>query len=150
MIRLLLAAFLLTFSPLCFPATASAYQHGMVVRMHMGECTLAHHSFMNSFGPPQAPVEEACPEYTLVSDKVVFVIVGKSPKEFVPLASVVDFRFQRSELFVRVDDERKESKFVIKEMTLRSQWDMVQRHIEEELKTAPHEPDDGVASKDRE
>jgi hypothetical protein len=125
----------------CPAATATGYQHGMVIRMHMGDCVLAHHGFMTSFGPPQAPVEEACPEYTLVSEKVVFIIVGKSPKEFVPLAEVVDFRFQKNDLMVRVDDERKESKFVIKEMTLRSQWELMQRHIEDALRNSERESD---------
>lgn len=139
MIRVLLFALVLSNVPLSMAATASDYQHGVVVRMHMGDCVLAHHSFTNSFGPPQAPVEEACLEYTLISDKVVFIIVGKSSKKFVPLAETVDFRFQKNELSVRVDDQRKESKFVIKEMTLRSQWELIQQHIEEELKSAAHE-----------
>jgi hypothetical protein len=119
-------------------ATVSGYQHGIVVRMRMGDCGPGRHGFMASFGPPQAPVEDACPEYTLLSDQVVFVIVGKSSREFVPLAQTVEFRFQKNELTVRVDDERKESKFMIKEMTLRSEWNMVQQHIQEELKSAPH------------
>lgn len=142
MTRILLLVLLVTGVPHVWAATTSGYQHGMVVRMHMGDCTLARHSFISTFGPPQASMEESCPEYTLVSDKVVFVIVGKSPKEFVPLASVVDFRYQKSELFVRVDDERKESKFLIKEMTLRSQWDLIQQHVEEELRRAGHDAEE--------
>jgi len=92
---------------------------------------------MSAFGPPQAPVEAPCPEYTLVSDKVVFVIVGKSSNQLVPLAEIVDFRFHNNQLAVRVDDARRECKFVIKEMTLRSQWELVQKHIEERLKNPP-------------
>jgi hypothetical protein len=114
--------------------SVTGYQRGVVVRMRMGDCGPARHGFISTFGPPQAAAEEACPEYTLVSDKVVFLIVGRSSKEFVPLAETVDFRFQKSELFIRVNDERKESRFEIKEMTLRSQWDMVQQHIEQQLK----------------
>lgn len=132
-----LALFLFA-SPFGWPATATGYQHGVVVRMRMGDCGPGHHTFMASFGPPQNPVEEACPEYTLLSDQVVFVIVGKSTREFVPLAQVVEFRFQKSELTIRVDDERKESKFLIKEMSLRSDWDMVQDHIRNELKKRSH------------
>ena len=77
-----------------------------------------------------------------MTDKVVFVIVGKSSNQLVPLAEVVDFRFQNKELAVRVDDARKESKFAIKEMTLRSQWDLLQKHIEHELNDSPHPPVD--------
>ena len=119
------------------------YQHGTVVRMRMGDCALMHRGFMTTFGPPQAAAtEESCPEYTLVTDKVVFLIVGKSSNQLVPLAEVIDFRFQNKELAVRVDDARKESKFAIKEMTLRSEWDLIQKHIEDRLNDSPHQPVD--------
>ena len=77
-----------------------------------------------------------------MTDKVVFLIVGKSSNQLVPLAEIIDFRFQNKELAVRVDDARKESKFAIKEMTLRSQWDLIQKHIEDELSDSPHQPVD--------
>jgi len=121
-------------------APIGTYQHGTVVRMRMGDCMLAHRGFMTQFGPPQAAmVDEGCPEYTLVTDKVVYLIVGRSSNQLVPLAEVIDFRLQNKEMAVRVDDARKESKFVIKEMTLRSEWEMVQKHIEERLKEPPHQ-----------
>jgi hypothetical protein len=133
-------------------APLGAYQHGTVVRMHMGDCQLMHRGFMNQFGPPQAAaVEDSCPEYTLVTDKVVFVIVGKSSNQLVPLAEVIDFRFQNRELAVRVDDARKEAKFAIKEMTLRSEWELIQKHIERELNEPPHAPvDTSLALRSRE
>ena len=100
---------------------------------------------MTAFGPPQAaPAEGPCPEYTLVTDKVVFVIVGKSSNQLVPLAETIDFRFQKKELAVRVDDARHESKFAIKEMTLRSEWDLLQKHIEQELNESPRQPVDAL------
>ena len=124
-------------------APIGSYQHGTVVRMRLGDCMLMHRGFMNQFGPPQAAMaEEGCPEYTLVTDKVVFVIVGKSSNQLVPLAEIIDFRFQNRELAVRVDDARKESKFAIKEMTLRSQWDLIQKRIEDELSDPPLHPVD--------
>lgn len=111
--------------------------------MHMGDCQLMHRGFMNQFGPPQAAtVEDGCPEYTLVTDKVVFVIVGHSSSQLVPLAETIDFRVAKKELAVRVDDARKEAKFTIKEMTLRSQWDLVEKHIEHELNEPPRQPVD--------
>lgn len=114
------------------------YQHGTVIRMRMGDCALVHRGFVTMMGGPPTQVEaETCPEYTLVSDKVVFVIVGKSSNQLIPLADVIDFRFHNSELAVRVDDARHESKFNIKEMVLRSEWDLVQKHIEDQL-SAPH------------
>ncbi len=38
-------------------AQISVYQHGTVVRMHMGDCILAHHGFMVAFGGPSTPME---------------------------------------------------------------------------------------------
>ena len=121
-------------------APIGAYQQGTVVRMHMGDCQLEHRGFMNQFGPPQAAsVEDGCPEYTLVTDKVVFLIVGKSSSQLVPLAEIIDFRVANKELAVRVNDARKEAKFAIKEMTLRAQWDLLQKHIEQELSDPPRQ-----------
>ena len=105
---------------------------------------------MTAFGPPQLQrPKEACPEYTLVTDKVVFLIVGKSSNQLVPLAEVVDFRFEKKELAVRVDDARHESKFAIKEMTLRSEWELIQRHIENELDSPHRDLDTSLALRNR-
>jgi hypothetical protein len=151
--RLLLAlVWIMTGISVALAAPIGIYQHGTVVRMRMGDCMLMHRGFMSQFGPPQAAaVEEGCPEYTLVTDKVVFLIVGKSSNQLVPLAEVIDFRFQNKELAVRVDDARKESKFTIKEMTLRSEWELIQKHIENQLNDSPHRPvDTSMALRSRE
>jgi hypothetical protein len=142
--RLLLTLVLLvTGIAVAVAAPIGAYQQGTVVRMHMGDCQLMHRGFMNQFGPPQAAtIEDGCPEYTLVTDRVVFVIVGTSSSQLVPLAETIDFRVAKKELAVRVDDARKEAKFTIKEMTLRSQWDLVQKHIEHELNEPERQPVD--------
>ena len=134
-------ACLLIFVLCCWPAFLAAqigvYQHGTVVRMHMGDCVLAHHGFMVALGGPSAPMaQEACPEYTLLSDNVVYVIVGKSSNQLIPLAETIDFRLRHNELAVRVDDAKHESKFTIKEMIVRSEWDRVQRHIDEKMRAS--------------
>lgn len=130
----LLFLVVLTSTTLVSAAPIGRYQHGTVVRMHMGDCMLMHGGFMTAFGPPQSQANEGvCPEYTLLSDKVVFVIVGKNSNELVPLAENIDFRFHNKDLMVRVDDARHESKFAIKEMTLRSQWEKIQKHVDDEL-----------------
>ncbi len=121
--------------PLLPAAQMGIYQHGSVVRMHMGDCMAAQHGFMGNFGGPSNPTApDACPEYTLISNSVVYVIVGRSSTQLIPLAETIDFRFHKNELMVRVDDARKESKFTIKEMIVRSEWDRVQRHIDQHLK----------------
>ncbi len=141
----MLMALLLAGISVASAAPIGIYQHGTVVRMRMGDCVLMHGGFMIAFGPPQAaPAEGPCPEYTLVTDKVVFVIVGKSSNQLVPLAETIDFRFQKKELAVRVDDARHESKFAIKEMTLRSEWELMQKHIEQELNESPRQPVDAL------
>jgi len=127
-----------------------SYQQGTVIRMRMGDCMLTHGGFITAFGPPQAQMPEGtCPEYTLLTDKVVFVIVGKSSNQLVPLAEVVDFRFQKKELAVRIDDSRHEAKFAIKEMTLRSEWELLQRHIEDQLNDSHRGMDTALALRNR-
>lgn len=131
-------------------AWAGVYQHGTVVRMRMADCMPLHRGFMVAFGPPAAPTgADLCPEYTLVSDKVVFVIVGKSGDQLVPLADVIDFRFHNNELAVRVDDAKRENKFSIKEMVLRSEWDRLQKHLDQELSAADHEVEEHAALRAR-
>jgi hypothetical protein len=124
--------------PVFLAAQSGIYQHGTVVRMRMGDCILVHRGFMAAMsGQPVQATEELCPEYTLVSDKVVFVIVGKSSNQMVPLAEIIDFRFHNSDLAVRIDDARRETRFNIREMTLRSEWELVQKHFEEQLSVPP-------------
>ena len=143
LLALVWLAFVMTAASVAVAAPIGIYQHGTVVRMRMGDCVLAHRGFITTFGPPQPAADEGtCPEYTLVTDKVVLVIVGKSSNQLVPLAEIIDFRFENKELAVRVDDARKESKFAIKEMTLRSQWDLIQKHVEDELSDSPRHPVD--------
>jgi hypothetical protein len=148
-VTLILISMLATVS-LAPAAPLGRYQHATVIRMRMGDCVLMHGGFMTAFGPPQAaPSEGACPEYTLLTDKVVFVIVGKSSNQLVLLAEVVDFRFEKKELAVRVEDARHESKFAIKEMTLRSEWELIRRHIENELDSPHRDLDTSLALRNR-
>lgn len=115
-------------------AWAGVYQHGTVIRMRMTDCLPAHHGFMMAMSGPAAQMgPEVCPEYTLLSEKVVFVIVGRSSDQLIPLADEIDFRLHNNEMAVRVDDARRENKFGIKEMILRTEWDMVQKHITDEM-----------------
>jgi len=126
------------------------YQHGTVVRMRMGDCTFPPHGFMATFGAPQMQMPaEVCPEYTLVSDKVVYVIVGRSSNQLIPLADEIDFRLQKGELAVRVDDAKHESKFSIREMILRTEWDLVQKHITDELSAPPRSSDELLSTRSR-
>jgi len=127
----------LIFLSCSLPALAAQigiYQHGSVVRMHMGDCILAPRGFMMTFGASStAQTEESCPQYTLVSNDVVYVIIGKSSTQLIPLAETIDFRLQKNDLAVRVDDAKHEARFTIKEMMFRADWERIQRHIEEQV-----------------
>jgi hypothetical protein len=67
-----------------------------------------------------------------VADKVVYVIAGKTSSAIVPLAETTAFCLQNNELPVRVDDEKRETRFTIREMVLRSEWDRVHPNLVEE------------------
>lgn len=136
----------------CQMAWAGMYQHGTVVRMRMVDCMPVHHGFMvaMSGGAATPMTADVCPEYTLVSEKVVFVIVGRSSNQLVPLADVVDFRFNKNELAMRIDDARHESRFSIKEMILRSDWEMIQKHLTDQMANPSRAADTNVALRTRE
>jgi len=132
-------------------AWAGVYQHGTIVRMRMGDCLPAHHGFITTFGGPASNLPaDSCPEYTLISEKVVYVIVGRSSTQLVPLADVIDFRLRNNEMAVRIDDAKHETKFGIKEMILRSEWDLIQRHIAEQLSTSLRTTENNMGLRTRE
>jgi hypothetical protein len=120
-----------------------------IVRMHMGDCILAQRGFMVAMsGSPTQVIQESCPEYTLVADDVVYVIVGKQSNQLIPLAETIDFRLHKNELAVRVDDAKHESKFTIREMVVRSEWERVQRHIEEKMRASEdHEAESAMRAR---
>jgi hypothetical protein len=105
------------------PVHAQHFQLGTVTRMQTKDCTIVHGSFAMAIGSVPQRTEDSCPEYTLVSEKVVYIVVGKRSGQFMPLAEIVQFHLQKNELLVRVDDEKRESRFSIKEMELRGDWE---------------------------
>jgi hypothetical protein len=108
---------------LALPVYAQRFQLGTVTRMQTKDCTIVHGALATALGSRPQKTEEICPEYTLVSDKVVYMVVGKRSSQFMPLAEIIQFRLYKNELLVRVDDEKRESHFSIKEMQLRSDWE---------------------------
>lgn len=108
---------------IALPVHAQRFQLGTITRMQTKDCTIVHGSFAIALGSVPQKTEESCPEYTLVSEKVVYVVVGKRSSQFMPLAEIIQFHLLKNELLVRVDDEKRESRFSIKEMTLHSDWE---------------------------
>ena len=104
--------------------------------MRMTDCLGPQHGFMAAMsGSGRVETGALCPEYVLVSDRVVYVISGKSSEQLVPLAEMTRFRLQKNEMLIRVDDAPKESRFHIKAMVLRPEWDRNQM-LEEEQSSA--------------
>ena len=102
---------------------------GTVTKMRMTECTMQH-SFMATMSGVPAPQGTTCPEYTIVSDKVVYVVVARRAEQFIPLAENMYFLIRKNELVTISDDEKTKSNFVIQQMMLRADWDREQERME--------------------
>jgi len=131
--RTLLSMFLLTFAT-CLFAQARPHQQGTIIRMRMTDCMGPQHAFMAAMSGGGAKAESGalCPEYVMVADSVVYVIIGKTSDQLLPLAETTRFRFLKNEMLIRIDDAQKESHFRIKAMVLRPEWDRTQKLAEAE------------------
>jgi hypothetical protein len=110
--------------PVFLNAQTRSLQQGTIVRMRMTDCLGPQHGFMAEMsGGGNMQPGLLCPEYVLVAEKVVYVISGKSSAQLLPLAEATQFRMQKNEMLIRVDDAPKESHFHIKAMMLRPEWD---------------------------
>jgi len=107
-----------------------ARQEGTIVRMRMTDCIGPQHPFMDALSGGRATAGDLCPEYVLVTNSVVYVILGKSSDQLVPLAETTFFHLQNNQVLIRVDDARRESHFHVKEMLLRPEWERDQQIIE--------------------
>lgn len=96
--------------------------------MRMDDCFNSQHPLLDSLsGSAHMPSAAQCPEYVLMTDKVVYVIVGKTSYQLIPLAETTRFHFQNNEMLIRLDDERRESHFHVKQMVLRMDWERTQQ-----------------------
>jgi hypothetical protein len=121
--RMLFCIFVFAF-PIFLSAQTQPAQQGTIIRMRMTDCLGPQHGFMAAMsGGGKVEPGAMCPEYVLVSERVVYVISGKSSDQLVPLAENTRFRLQKNEMLIRVDDAPKESRFHIKAMVLRPEWD---------------------------
>ncbi len=132
-----LFAILLCALSLTLAAENRDQDQGTIVRMRMADCLGSQHALMDALSGSKLPGVELCPEYVLLTDKVVYVIAGKASDQLVPLAETTRFHFRNNELLIRVDDARREAHFRVKEMILRSDWDRRQQ-IEEDAVAAAH------------
>ncbi len=89
----------------------------------MRECLPAAGIIAALSGNSRQQGNAVCPEYTLVGEKVVYVIVGRPSKDVLPLAEEVNFRLRKNEVAIRVDDARHETRFLVRQMILRGDWE---------------------------
>ena len=128
----MLFSIVLLLIPMLLPAQ-SRHQQGTIIRMRMTDCMGPQHGFMAAMsGGAKTDTGAQCPEYVLMADTVVYVIIGKTSDQLLPLAEVTRFRFQKNEMLIRVDDAPKESRFHIKAMMMRPEWDRDQKLEEAE------------------
>jgi len=129
--------------PVALSAESKARDQGTIVRMRMADCIGSPHPLMDALsGTNRAPTGELCPEYVLVADTVVYVIIGRNADQLVPLAETTRFHFRNNELLIRVDDARRESRFRVKAMVLRQEWDRSQQIQEAAAVSAAHHLDE--------
>lgn len=114
-------------------AQTRAHQAGTIVRMRMADCVCPHHRLMAALsGGGKLAMGGLCPQYVLVTDKVVYTIIGKETDQLLPLAETTRFRLFHNEMLIRIDDANRESRFYVLEMTLRKEWERRQLRAEEE------------------
>jgi hypothetical protein len=124
--RTLLCVFLLVI-PTLLSAQNREHQQGTIIRMRMTDCMGPQHGFMAAMsGAGKVETGALCPEYVLVTAKVVYVITGRDSDQLIPLAEATRFRLQKNEMLIRIDDASKETHFHIKAMVLRPEWDRSQ------------------------
>ena len=118
----------------------SAPQQGTIVRMNMMPCD-AKQGFMAAMsGGGKVDAAMLCPEYVLVSEKVAYVIRGRSSETLLPLAEVTRFRLQKNEKPIRIEDAAKESHSRIRAMMLRQDRERSQGFDRAQSGERPVEP----------
>lgn len=118
-------------------AAENGREQGTIVRMRMTECLANSHPVMAAIsGTAPTATNDICAEYVLVSDKVVYLIIGKRSNQLIPLAETTRFHFKNNEVLIRVDDARRESRFHVKEMILRADWNRLE-HVVDTAAPAP-------------
>jgi len=105
--------------------------------MRMADCIPQHRLMAALSGGVRVPTGELCPEYVLVTDKVIYTIIGKETDQLLPLAESTRFRLLHNEMLIRIDDANRESRFHVLEMTLRPEWERKRQRAEEEEAGGP-------------
>ena len=97
---------------------------GTVIRMEMRDCVVAGFRAAMSGAPGSVG---HCPEYTVMTPSVLYVMVARQTEGFIPLAEDVEFKVIKNEVLA---GEKSKSRFVIQKMMLRSDWEREQERDE--------------------
>jgi len=126
----LLATFLCAVQ-ISFAANNHVREQGTIVRMRITGCIGSQHAVMDTLsGTGRIRSQQLCPEYVLVADKVVYVIIGRDSGQLLPLAQITRFYVQNNEVVVRVGDSHRETHFRVREMMMREKWERL-RELEQ-------------------
>lgn len=106
---------------------------GTVIKMRTTDCVNPR-GFMASMSGGVAAAGATCPEYTVMSDKVVYIVVGRRSEQFIPLAEDKEFLIRKNQLLIFSEDEKTKSWFAIQQMTLRADWDREEQRKELQAK----------------
>ena len=106
-----------------------------IIKMEMSECSLPHR-FISSMSGTLIIDTVPCAEYTIISDKVVYVVIGRHAEQSLSLGADMFFREENKELVVFSDDEKSRVRFPIKQMVLRSDWEHDKANREEAAREA--------------
>lgn len=111
--------------------------HGTVIRMRTVDC-VPQVGFMATMSGVPVMAGTTCPEYTVMSDKIVYVVVALRSEQFIPLSENTNFLIRKNELLILSDDEKKKSRFVIQQMMLRADWERERTRKELEVRFMEH------------
>ena len=111
-------------SAVALPAQDSWAFKGTVVKMKMADCMPERGFRATMSGVPV--LKQSCPQYTVLSSRVVYVLLGRHREEFMPLAEDVHFAIRKNEVWFFGGKEKVQSRFVVQQMLLRSDWDRQQ------------------------
>jgi len=99
---------------------------GTVVYMEMSQCT-QDHGFVSAMSGQKVVTSRACPEYTVMTDKVAYIVVGLKTNQFMPLAEDVTFFINDGDVTVSYQGGKNPSHFKLRRMILRADWERVVR-----------------------
>lgn len=94
---------------------------GTVIKMEMGNCAITGFKAAMA-GRPVAVTP--CPEYTVMTPNVVYVMQGRNSEAFMPLAQDLEFRVVKNEVLIH---QQSKSRFAIQSMMLRGEWEREQQ-----------------------